>query len=47
MRDMSGASEEPAPRFAPCGPDVGYDPEAHQKALRAVTEILSAVFKLT
>jgi dienelactone hydrolase len=33
----------------PCierGATVGYDPGAHQKALKAVTEILSAVFKL-
>jgi dienelactone hydrolase len=33
----------------PCierGATVGYDPEAHQKALKAVKEMLSAVFKL-
>jgi hypothetical protein len=28
------------------GATVGYDPEAHQKAQRAVKEVLSAVFKL-
>jgi dienelactone hydrolase len=48
-RVVNARTGQPFSMNDPCierGATVGYDPEAHQKALKAVKEMLSAAFKL-